>query len=186
MKKLVISSLLAASVMFGASNDVCPDLSKKSDNLEFTKGLKEGLVKSHILSWYVYSDSIQSYNKTKDVDMYVREDTLSSYGATALWSKLAGIKYLILDSKTDIATKNKLELEYKNVLSKIDKKNPNWCNDVSKLNDTQTQATIKSTNAKAEVGTKPNAQVTTDFVGAEKSLQKLDRSKPSSAFKPIN
>ena len=185
MKKILLSSLLAASVMFGADANVCPDLSKKSDNIGLSQGIKTGLIKSHILSWNVYSDSLKAYNKTNDIDAYIREDILSSYGATPMWTQLAKLKFTVLDSNTDIANRNKSSIEYKELLSSIDKQNPNWCNDLTKkvkADDKKSKTVAQDKNANNTL----NAQPTVDYAAAEKALQKTDRSRPSAAFTPLN
>lgn len=182
MKRIIMSSLLAASFMFGADANVCPDLSKKSDNLVLSQNLKSSMIKSHVLSWYIYSDSIKAYNKTKEsIDSYVRDDTLTSYGSTIMWSQLAKLRFAMLDSNTDIATKNKLDIEYKNLLSKIDKQNPNWCNELPKVEDKKAQAKTQAKDLNKSAPT-----VTTDYSAAEKVLQKTDRSRPSAALLPLN
>lgn len=182
MKKILLSTLLAASVMFSADTNVCPDLSIKSDNLGQSQNIKSSMIKSHILSWYIYSDSIQAYNKSKvAVDSYVRDDILSSYSNTVMWSQLAKLKFAILDSNTDISTKNKLDIEYKNLLSKIDKQNPNWCNELPKVENKKAQDKTQSKDL-----TKSNPTLTTDYASAEKALQKTDRSRPSAALLPLN
>lgn len=185
MKRIVLSTLFVASVMFGSDTNVCPDLSKRSDNIGLSQNIKTELIKSHILSWNVYSDSLKAYNKTNDIDAFIREDILSSYGATPMWTQLAKLKFSILDSNTDLSNRNKSSIEYKELLSSIDKQNPNWCNDIPKkvkADDKKSKTVAQDKN----VNNTLNTQATIDYVAAEKALQKTDRSRPSAAFTPLN
>lgn len=147
MKRIVLGSLLATSLMFAAtSSNVCPDLAKKSSDIQYSEGLKDGLKKTNIVAWDVYSDSLSAYNKTLDIDEFITKDSFNQYTITPIWGQLFGLKTLILDINTNPDLKSKLNIAYANILKLIESSNNNWCNKVVNMDKTQSTNIIQTTN----------------------------------------
>ncbi len=133
MKRIVLGSLIAASVMFANTNN-CPDLSKKTTNIGLSSGIKEALVKTLPIAWTLYSDALKNYNGTQDIDPYITEESLQNIGASVVWGELVRIQYelsALKDSKkyaTDSKEIKNLENEYSRLLKQIEPNNSNWCN----------------------------------------------------------
>ena len=119
-KKFLVSSLLLVSVMFANSDEKqCPDLSIKTDNMELSIGIKEGLEKSLVTSKEIYIDILKAYNKTENVDEYITQEGLEEVAASVIWAKLYVQKSRSSDSES--------EKKYKQILASIDKNNEDWC-----------------------------------------------------------
>lgn len=136
MRRFIFSGLLFTNVLL-ANSDVCPDLSKKSQNIEESKGIKEALIGALPNAWMVYSESLMNYNKTDDIEQYIATDTLSELGVSIVWGELLRIRYEIstlIDTHkytVDSEQIKKLENEYKRLINKIEPKNSNWCNELA-------------------------------------------------------
>lgn len=126
MKKILLSSLLAASVMFGAN--VCPDLSIKSKDDGFSKGVEMGLLSMPVISTVV-TDLLGKYNNTTDPSLYFSDENMKSLGASVIFGDLLRLKY---ESDVYIPAsekKIKLDNEYERLLSLVNSENSNWCNE---------------------------------------------------------
>lgn len=150
MKKIIVSSLLAASVMFGADATVCPDLSVKTTNEDITKGMEIGLTSLPVLSITV-SDVLRNYNNTTDTHTYLNEENLIAMGATVVFNELAKLKYESYEYYNDIEGKLKLEKEYERLIKTITPENKNWCNEtISRETNNIIYANLKDRIKKAE------------------------------------
>lgn len=119
-KKFLVSSLLLVSFLFANTDDKqCPDLSIKTDNMELSIGIKEGLKKSFVTLKEIYIDILKAYNKTENVDEYITQEGLVEVGASAIWAKLYVQKIKNQSPES--------EKTYKQILDSIDKKNEDWC-----------------------------------------------------------
>ena len=136
MKKLILIGCITSSALFGAStSNACPDLSKKSLNIEESRQIALDLKNFSSSGADVYFELLKKYNKTQDIEQYVVKDTLAEIGETLIYGDLLGIKYRI-DDLVNISHKysadsepiRNLENEYSRILNSIDPKNGNWCN----------------------------------------------------------
>ena len=136
MKRVVFINLVVSSLLFGANtNGACPDLSKKSINIDESRQIGTDLRNFTALGADVYFDLLKKYNKTQDIDAYIVKETLAEVGDTLIYGDLLGIRYRIDDLvnvthkyKADSEEIKKLEEEYLRVVNLIDSKNNNWCN----------------------------------------------------------
>ena len=112
--------VLLVSVVFANANDMqCPDLSIKTDNMEYSIGIKESLEKSFTTPKEIYIDILRAYNKTENIDEYITHEGLKEIGASTIWAKLYVQKSRSSDSES--------EKKYKQILASIDKNNEDWC-----------------------------------------------------------
>ena len=128
MKKILLSSLLAASVMFGANTNMCPDLSIKSKDDGFSKSVEMGLLSMPVIST-VMTDLLGKYNNTTDPSLYLSEENIKSLGVTVIWGDLIRLKYERDVHIHGSDKKIKLDNEYERLLSLVTPENENWCNE---------------------------------------------------------
>lgn len=136
MKRVVLINLIVSTLLFGANTSgSCPDLSKKSVNIDESRQIGTDLKKFTASGAEVYFELLKKYNKTQDIDPYIIKETLVEVGDTLIYGDLLGIRYRIDDlvnvSKKYTADSEQikfLEDEYLRILNSIDSKNMNWCN----------------------------------------------------------
>lgn len=188
MKKIIVSSLLAASVMFGADATVCPDLSVKTTNEDITKGMEIGLTSLPVISITV-SDVLRNYNNTTDTHMYLNEENLKEMGATVVFNELSRLKYESYEYNNDIEGKQKLEKEYERLIKTITPENKNWCNEtINREANNIINAGIKTRMNNAELELKEMRTLHDSFIegAATINLKDIKRCPNSTSIQVIN
>lgn len=185
MKKILIGSLVAASVMFGATakSDIkpindgpyshknefgtyhkmknCPNLSIQTSDIEISKGMEIGFNNTLPNMGSIVYDVLKNYNKTSDYLSYLNSDNLNELGATVVFGDLVSLKYESDEYNNDIEKKARLENEYKRLLGLVTPENKNWCNetmtqDTNRFINTEIRARIK--NAEKLLKDRANAE----------------------------
>lgn len=188
MRRIIISSLLAASVMFGASENECPDLSVKTTNEELTKGIEIGMTSLPIVSITV-SDALKNYNNTTDAHLYLSEENLQELGATVVYNELYRLKSEIYEYKNDIAGKQRLEKEYDRLIKTITPENKNWCNEtINREANNIINAGIKTRMNNAELELKEMQTLRDSFIegAATINLKDIKKCPNSTSIQVIN
>lgn len=127
MKKIILSSLIAVSVMLGANADdrMCPDLTVQTSIPNLASGIKIGL-QSVGNTDVVFSSILKQYNKVDNVDLYYTEETLNALGTTPVFNSLMLLKFKSTSTRANPA----LEQEYTRLLNTITPDNKNWCGEM--------------------------------------------------------
>lgn len=138
MKKILIIGLVGISLAFGNNHaffadNSCPDLSKKTKDLENLPNLIKRMNSAFPVASEIYTDSLRAYNSVDSVDLFVNSKTLGELSGTPIWGSLMLLKYKMIElsaNKNPNAVQFDLEITKKNyddLIHSINKNNEKWC-----------------------------------------------------------